>query len=120
MTNSLFCFFLKALFVPTYLFIYLFICLFFYLFTYLFIYLFIHLFILAFHAYSKNGLIINIRLILKTMTSQSRILVVIFSHFLLIQLRSRLSQVKRYLISRITSSLKELPHELPNDLRLKT
>ena len=45
----------------------------------------------------------------------STILVIIFWHFLIIQLRSESPQVKRYLISSITN----LVHELPNDLRLR-
>ena len=47
------------------------------------------------------------------------ILVVIFQHFLIIQLTSESPQVKRYLISNITNLVQELPHELPNDLRLR-
>ena len=46
------------------------------------------------------------------------ILVIIFWHFLIIQLRSESPQVKRYLISGITNSVHELSHELPNDLSL--
>ena len=47
------------------------------------------------------------------------ILVVIFQHFLIIQLTSESPQVKRYLISNITNLVHELPHELPNYLRLR-
>ena len=46
------------------------------------------------------------------------ILVIIFLHFLIIQLWSESPQVKRYLISSITNLVHELPHEFPNDLRL--
>ena len=47
------------------------------------------------------------------------ILATIFWHFLIISLRSDSPQVKRYLISSITNWVHELPHELPNDLRLR-
>ena len=47
------------------------------------------------------------------------ILVVIFQHFLIIQLTSESPQVKQYLISNITNLVHELPHELPNYLRLR-
>ena len=36
-----------------------------------------------------------------------------------ISLRSKSPQVKRYLISNIRNLVQELPHELPNDLRLR-
>ena len=45
----------------------------------------------------------------------TKILVIMFRHFLIILLRSESPQVKRYLISSITN----LVHELPNDLRLR-
>ena len=47
------------------------------------------------------------------------ILVIIFWHFLIIQHRSEQPQVKRYLISSITSLVDELPHELLNELGLR-
>ena len=43
----------------------------------------------------------------------SKILVIIFWYFLIMQLTSELPQVKRYLISTITNLAHELPHELP-------
>ena len=49
----------------------------------------------------------------------STIPVIIFWHFLVIQHRSEQSQVKRYLMSSITNLVHELPHEFPNDLRLR-
>ena len=51
---------------------------------------------------------------LKVLVS-TKILVIMFRHFLIILLRSESPQVKRYLISSITN----LVHELPNDLRLR-
>ena len=50
--------------------------------------------------------------------NRSAILVIIFWHFLIIQLTSESAQVKRYLISAVTNLVHKLPHELPNDLRL--
>ena len=47
------------------------------------------------------------------------ILVIMFWHFLIISLRSESPQVKRYLISSITNLVHELPHEFPNDFRLR-
>ena len=46
-------------------------------------------------------------------------LVIIFWHFLIIQLTSESPQIKRYLISSIMNLAHELPHELPNDLSLR-
>ena len=49
---------------------------------------------------------------------QSYILVITFPHFLVILLRSESPQVKRYLISSLTNLVHELPHELrTQDLR---
>ena len=47
------------------------------------------------------------------------ILVIIFWHFLRIQLTSESPRVKRYLISSIRNLLHELPSELPNDSRFR-
>ena len=49
----------------------------------------------------------------------STILVIIFRDFLIISLTSESRQIKRYLISSITNLVQELPHEWPNDLRLR-
>ena len=49
----------------------------------------------------------------------STILVIIFRDFLIISLTSESRQIKRYLISSITNLVHELPHEWPNDLRLR-
>ena len=49
----------------------------------------------------------------------STILLIIFWYFLIIQLRSESPKVKRYLISSITNLVHELPHELPNDFRIR-
>ena len=56
------------------------------------------------------------RLILKKQFRLTTTLVM-FQHFLIIQLRSESSQIKRYLRSSITNLVHELPHELSNDLR---
>ena len=47
------------------------------------------------------------------------ILVIIFWHFLIIQLRSESPQVKGFLTSVLTSLVLNLLHELQNDLKLK-
>ena len=49
----------------------------------------------------------------------STILVIMFWDFLIISLTSESRQVKLYLISSTTNLIHELPHEWPNDLRLR-
>ena len=51
--------------------------------------------------------------------SKLRILIIIFWNFTILQYRSDSPQVKRNLISSIANLVYELPHELPNDLRLR-
>ena len=51
--------------------------------------------------------------------NRSTILVIIFWHFLIIQLTSESPQVKPYLISSVTNLVHKLPHELLNNLRLR-
>ena len=51
--------------------------------------------------------------------SSTTILVIIFWHFLIIQHRSESPQINEYLISSITNLVQELPHKLPNNLRLR-
>ena len=48
----------------------------------------------------------------------STILVIIFWNFTMSQYRSKSPKVKRNLVSSIASLVYELPHELPNDLRI--
>ena len=52
-------------------------------------------------------------------TRKTIILVIIFWNVAMFQYRSYQPQVKRNLISSISNLVYELPHELPNDLRLK-
>ena len=47
------------------------------------------------------------------------ILVIIFWNFTIFQYRSNSPQVKGNLISSIANLVYELPHELPNDLKLR-
>ena len=47
------------------------------------------------------------------------ILGTIFWHFLIVSLRSESPKVKQCLVSSITNFVHELPHQLPNYLRLR-
>ena len=55
----------------------------------------------------------------RTLTKITTILAIIFKHFSIILLRSESPQVKRYLISSRRNLVQELPHQLPNDWRLR-
>ena len=55
---------------------------------------------------------------LQNIFTESTILVIIFWNFAMFQYRSDSPQAKRNLIFSIANLLYELPHELPNDLRL--
>ena len=119
MTNSTFCFFLKALFVLRYLFIYQSI----YLFIHLFIYLFIYSFLYSRFSFMQRKRIdykhkVNFKNYDVTIYNPRGNILALFNNSAQFQITT--SKTILSMISSIKSLVNELPHELPNDLRLKT
>ena len=70
------------------------------------------------HVFQKFESSLEVQRIKKKKKIQ-RILVIIFWNFTMLQYRSDSPQVKQKLIFSIANLVYELPHELPNDLRLR-
>ena len=115
MTNSTFCFFLKALSVLRYLFIYPFIYLFIYLFIYSFLYFRFSLMQRKRIDYKHK---VNFKNYDGTIYNRRGNILALFNDSAQFQITS--SKTILSMTSSITSLVNELPHELPNDLRLKT
>ena len=76
-------------------------------------------FCLDFLVIYQNGLIKKIRLFSDFMTSQPAIIFIIFRDFLMFYQIFLSPQMKRWAIITYKHGIYELPHELPNHLRLR-